>query len=95
MAKPYPILPLSVLDDMDTLNASLYAYQFAVEAMIRRISTEGAPYAHDTLIAGLDNLFQPILYGYKSVASQAQQFRDMGVVGMCQLAEDAESAAKQ
>lgn len=90
MAKPYPILPLNVLDDITSLNSSLFAYQFAVEAMIRRISTEGAPFDFETLIAGLDNLFQPILDGYKSVADQADQFRRMGVVGVCQLADDQE-----
>lgn len=90
MAKPYPILPLSVLDDMNTLNSSLFAYQFAVEAMIKRISTDGAPYDYESLLAGLDNLFRPILDGYKSVADQASQFREMGVVGVCQLAGDQE-----
>lgn len=87
MAKPYPILPLSVLDDMNTLNSSLFAYHFAVEAMIKRISTDGAPYDYESLLCGLDNLFQPILDGYKSVADQAKQFREMGFVGVGELAE--------
>lgn len=87
MAKPYPILPLSVLDDMSTLNSTLFAYQFAIEAIIRRISTEGAPTDFESLIAGLDDMFRPILDGYQSVADQAKQFREMGVVGLCTLAE--------
>ena len=88
MAKPYPILPLSVLDDVATLNSTLFAYQFAVEAIIRRISTEGVPTDLESLLAGLGDMFRPILDGYQSVADQAQQFREMGVVGVCSLAED-------
>jgi len=87
MAKPYPILPLSVLDDMDTLNSTLFAYQFAIEAIIRRLCVEGRPASFESLIAGLDDMFQPILEGYQSVADQAKQFRDMGVVGLCTLGE--------
>lgn len=87
MAKPYPILPLSVLDDMSTLNSTLFAYQFAIEAIIRRISIEGAPTDFESLIAGLDDMFRPILDGYQSVADQANQFREMGVLGLCTLAE--------
>ncbi|HFH4718608.1 hypothetical protein [Pseudomonas aeruginosa] len=87
MAKPYPILPLSVLDDMTTLNSTLFAYQFAIEAIIRRICTEGAPSDFESLLAGLDDMYRPILEGYQSVADQAKQFRDMGVVGFSTLGD--------
>ena len=87
MAKPYPILPLSVLDDMTNLNSTLFAYQFAVEAIIRRICTEGHPTDFESLIAGLDDMFKPILEGYESVADQAKRFRDMGVFGYCTFDE--------
>jgi len=88
MAKPYPILPLSVLDDMATLNSTLFAYQFAVEAIIRRICTEGAPCDFEILLTGLGDMYRPILEGYQSVADQAKRFRDMGVVGVCQLVDE-------
>lgn len=85
MTKPYPILPLSVLDEMATLNSSLFAYQFAVEAIIRRVCTEGGPTNYESLLAGMDDLFKPILEGYESVADKAKQFRDMGAVGFVTL----------
>lgn len=91
MAKPYPIVPMSVLDELHSLNSSLMAYQYAVEAILRRIAIDGAPYATDTLVAGLDNMFRPILDGFQSIESQVGAFREMGVVGICTLDPDAKS----
>ena len=42
MAKPYPILPLSVLDDLADLNGALDAYQQLMTAWIQQTMTEGA-----------------------------------------------------
>ncbi|WP_270832372.1 hypothetical protein [Aeromonas sp. QDB03] len=88
MAKPYPIVLMSVLDEMSSLNSSLMAYQYAVEAILRRIAIDGAPYASDTLVAGLDNVFRPILEGFQSIESQVSAFCEMGVVGICTLDPD-------
>lgn len=85
MAKPYPIVPLSFLDDLSGLNASLQAYHYAVEAILCRFATEGAPYAHETVIAGLDNLFRPVLEGYEGIHSMCSRARKMGMVGIAEL----------
>jgi ActR/RegA family two-component response regulator len=87
MAKPYPIVPASVLDELHDLNCSLMAYQYAVEAILRRAAEDGLPHAIDALVAGLDNMSKPILEGYQSIHSQVQAFREMGVVGVCTLDE--------
>jgi len=87
MAKPYPIVPVSVLDDLHDLNCSLMAYQYAVEAILRRAAQDGMPYAVDTLVAGLDNMAKPILEGYQGIESQVKAFREMCVVGVCTLDE--------
>ena len=42
MAKPYPILPLSVLDELSDLNGALDAYQQLMTAWIQQTMTEGA-----------------------------------------------------
>lgn len=89
MAKPYPIVPVSVLDELHDLNCSLMAYQYAVEAILRRAAQDGMPYAVDTLVSGLDNMAKPILEGYQSIHSQFEAFRKMGVVGICTLDETA------
>lgn len=87
MAKPYPIVPASILDELHDLNCSLMAYQYAVEAILRRAAQDGMPYAIDTLVSGLDNMAKPILEGYQSIQSQVESFREMCVVGICTLGE--------
>jgi hypothetical protein len=87
MAKPYPILPSSILDELHGLNCSLGAYQVMLEATIRHFCTQGTPLDYESFLHGLDDLFQPILEGYKSIESQATAFREMGVVGVCTLDE--------
>jgi len=89
MAKPYPIVPASVLDELHDLNCSLMAYQYAIEGFIRRVAEEGTPTDLENLIAGLDNIGKPILEGYQSIHSSVQTFREMGVVGFCTLDETA------
>lgn len=87
MAKPYPILPASILDELHGLNCSLSAYQLMLESAIRRFCSSDTPTDYETFLHGLDNLFQPILDGYRSIESQASAFREMGVVGVCTLDE--------
>lgn len=87
MAKPYPILPASVLDELHGLNCALGTYQFMVESSIRRMCTEGTPTDFESFLHGLDDIFKPLQEGFQSIESQASAFREMGVVGFCQFAE--------
>ena len=87
MAKPYPILPLSVLDELNDLNGALYAYQQLMTAWIQQTMTEGPSGDRQLFAAGCQYLLRPILEGYQSIESQAKAFQEMGVVGRCTLAE--------
>ena len=87
MAKPYPILPLNVLDDLADLNGALDAYQQLMTAWIQQAMTEGPSGDRQLFAAGCAYLLRPILEGYQSIESQAKSFLDMGVVGVCTLAE--------
>lgn len=87
MAKPYPILPLSVLDELNDLNGALDAYQQLMTAWIQQTMTEGPSGDRQLFAAGCQHLLRPILEGYQSIESQAKAFQDMGVVGVCTLAE--------
>lgn len=87
MAKPYPILPASILDELYGLNCALGTYQFMVESSIRRMCTEGTPTDFESFLHGLHDMFKPLLEGFQSIESQASAFREMGVVGICTLDE--------
>ena len=87
MAKPYPIRPLSVLDELNDLNGALDAYQQLMTAWIQQTMTEGPSGDRQLFAAGCQYLLRPILEGYQSIQSQAKSFQDMGVVGVCTLAE--------
>lgn len=87
MAKPYPILPASILDELHGLNCALGTYQFMVEASIRRFCTEGTPTDFESFLHGLDDIVKPIIEGLESIESQAKAFREMGLVGICTLGE--------
>ena len=85
MAKPYPILPLSVLDDLADLNGALDAYQQLMTAWIQQAMIEGPAGDRQLFSAGCQYLLRPILEGYQSIESQAKAFHEMGVVGFCTL----------
>lgn len=85
MAKPYPILPASILDELHGLNCQLGTYQFMIEASFRRMCTEGTPTDFDSFLHGLHDMFKPLLEGFQSIESQASAFREMGVVSICTL----------
>lgn len=87
MAKPYPILPLSVLDDLADLNGALDAYQQLMTAWIQQTMTEGPAGDRQLFAAGCQYLLRPILDGYQSIESQAKAFHEMGGVGVCTLGE--------
>lgn len=82
MAKPYPILPLSVLDELHDLNGALDAYQQLMTAWIQQTMTEGASGDRQLFVAGCQFLLRPILEGYQSIESQAKAFESMGFVGL-------------
>lgn len=90
MAKPYPIVPLSFVDGLNHLNDSLLTYHMAVEGLLRRFATEGAPYKYENVIAGLDNLFMPVLEGYQDIQSQCEMGLKMGMRGIVTLDETAQ-----
>lgn len=85
MAKPYPILPLSVLDDLADLNGALDAYQQLMTAWIQQTMTEGPAGDRQLFAAGCQYLLRPILEGYQGIESQAKASHDMGVVGIATL----------
>jgi hypothetical protein len=87
MAKPYPILPASVLDELNDLNGALGAYDVLITAWINQTLTEGPAGDPKHFAAGCQFLLRPILEGFQSIESQASAFREMGVVCFCQLAE--------
>jgi len=91
MANPYPILPASILDDLHGLNCQLGTYQRMLESTIRNFCTEGTPTDYESFLHGLDDLFLPILDGYKSIEEQAVAFRNMGLVGFCTIETLSES----
>lgn len=83
MATPYPIVPVSVLDELHNLNCTLGALRLMIEHSIRGFCTAGVPGDYEAFILGLDSMFQPISDGYLSIESQVSAFREMGVVGIC------------
>lgn len=87
MAKPYPILPLSVLDDLADLNGALDAYQQLMTAWINQTMSEGPAGDRQLFAAGCQYLLRPILDGYQSIESSASMYHEMGVVGFCTLGE--------
>jgi hypothetical protein len=87
MAKPYPILPASVLDELNDLNGALGAYDALMTAWINQTLTDGPAGDPKYFAAGCQFLLRPIIEGFQSIESQASAFREMGVVGFCQFAE--------
>ncbi|RWY41648.1 hypothetical protein [Pseudomonas aeruginosa] len=93
MATPYPIVPLSWLDGFNDLNRQLLAYERSVQALFRAFQQDGSPYDLDQVLCGLHDLVLPMIEGYQLMADQCQVARDLGMVGVAQLADDAESSA--
>ncbi|MWK60239.1 hypothetical protein GO594_30080, partial [Pseudomonas otitidis] len=82
MAKPYPILPASVLDELHDLNCTLQAYHYLVHTAVHRLCSQDAPVDYESFLLGLQSLFQPILDGYLDIERQAKSFRESGFVGI-------------
>ena len=87
MAKPYPILPLSVLDELNGLNGALDAYQQLMTAWIEQTMRDGPTGDRKHFASGCQLLLRPILEGYQLIESKASAFHEMGVVGVCSLGE--------
>lgn len=88
MAKPYPIVPLSFLDELHGLNLTLEAYHKLVLAWVDEALNQGVHGDPKTFVVGLDNLFRPILEGYQGIESQCSTARKMGMVGIASLDPD-------
>lgn len=87
MAKPYPILPASILDELNDLNGALGAYDVLMTAWINQTLTEGPAGDQKHFAAGCQYLLRPILEGFQSIESEVTAFREMGVVGFFTLGE--------
>lgn len=88
MAKPYPTLPLSVLDELNSLNAALDAYHHLTEAWIEQAFRDGCQGDSALFIAGLEQLFRPVIEGYQDIASQVDQFRKLGTVSVLSIPDE-------
>lgn len=87
MAKPYPILPLSILDELGELNGALAAYDELMTAWLNQTMRDGPSGDKNNFPSGCQFLLKPVLEGLQSIQSQATAFREMGVVGICTLAD--------
>lgn len=87
MAEPYPILPASILDEMNDLNSALGAYHQLMTAWINQTFVDGPAGDPKCFAAGCQLLLRPIVEGFQAIESQAAVFLEMGVVGICTLAE--------
>lgn len=85
MAKPYPIVPLSVVDRLNDLNNALEVYNKLVMAWTQQCldgDVDGDP---RRFTAGLTFLFRPIIEGFQDIESQVDQMRKLGLVGIATL----------
>jgi hypothetical protein len=77
MAKPYPTLPMSVTDELESLNGALAAYDLLMSAWI-----EQGDCAPKHFAAGCSYLLRPLIEGYQSIADQVDMFRKLGTVSV-------------
>lgn len=77
MTKPYPTLPLSVLDDLNNLNSALVAYDLLITAFLEAGDPGPSGFAH-----GVSHLLRPVIEGYQDIHSQVEQFRQLGTVSV-------------
>lgn len=85
MAKPYPILPASILDELNDLNGALGAYDQLMTAWLNQTLTDGPAGDPKSFAAGCQFLLRPILEGFQDIERQASSFREMGLVGVCTI----------
>lgn len=85
MAKPYPILPLSVLDDLNALNGALSAYDELMTAWLNQTMRDGPSGDRAHFAAGCQFLLKPVIEGFQAIEEQAGSFRELGFVGVGSL----------
>lgn len=85
MAKPYPILPASVLDELDQLNGALSAYDELMTAWLNQTMRDGPAGHRDHFPAGVQFLLRSVIEGFQSIQSQAEAFRVAGFVGVVEV----------
>jgi hypothetical protein len=79
MAEPYLIVPLSVIDEINDLNAAFQTYNVLVEAWAQAAlngDTDGDP---STFTSGMQYLSRSIMAGYKRIEDEAKSFRQAGL----------------
>jgi len=85
MAKPYPILPLSVLDELSNLNGALSAFDELMTAWLNQTMRDGPAGDKAHFPAGVQFLLKPVIEGFQNIQSEVESFRQLGVVGLCTL----------
>ena len=79
MADTYPILPLSVLDELSHLNGALSAFDELMTAWLNQTMRDGPAGDRQHFPAGVHFLLQPIIEGYQRIEAEGQTFRDTGL----------------
>ncbi|GHS84515.1 hypothetical protein PAGU2196_53490 [Pseudomonas sp. PAGU 2196] len=79
MADTYPILPLSVLDELSHLNGALSAFDELMTAWLAQTMRDGPAGDRKHFPAGVHSLLRPIIEGYQRIASEGQSFREAGL----------------
>ena len=69
---PIPTMPIAWLDGLEALNCQLETYHALVTALAAQIITEGPGMDAQRYICGVNDLFRPILEGYRDIQQQAE-----------------------
>lgn len=81
MAKPnvtaIPTMPIAWLDGLDALNCQLETYHLLVTALAAQMLTEGPAIDPQRYICGVNDLFRPILEGYRDIQQQAENLLEV------------------
>lgn len=80
MAKPYPTLPMSVTDELNSLNAALAAYDELMTAWLQ--VGDSAP---EGFASGVSLLLRPVLEGYQAIGDQVEMFRKLCTVSVLSI----------
>lgn len=67
-----PTMPIAWLDGLEALNCQLETYHALVTALAYQTITEGPGIDPQRYICGVNDLFSPILAGYRDIQQQAE-----------------------
>jgi len=67
-----PTMPIAWLDGLEALNCQLETYHLLVTALAAQTLTEGPCIDPQRYITGVNDLFRPILEGYRDIQTQAE-----------------------